>query len=329
MAQPNSLSIPQLAQTKARLPLSIVIVNWNTRDLLAACLHSVLDEAKRSRVMGGVANIEVIVVDNASTDGSAEMLRRDFPQVKLIANTGNPGFARANNQALRECGGEYVMLLNPDTEILSGALDGLLLFLQNQLRIGVVAPRILNTDRSLQESVYPLPTLGRELWRMFHLDKLRPLGIYPMRLWDTNTPREVESALGACLLIRREVLVQIGLLDEDYFIYSEEIDWCQRARNAGWQIWWVPQAMIVHHGGQSTGQVRTEMFLQLYRGKVIYFRKHHGNPITRMYKGVLMGATVARLSLSPIAWLQRSPRRERQRHLAHAYGRLLVELPKM
>ena len=330
MVQHNHMkNIPALRTGAATLPLSIVIVSWNTRKLLAACLRSVLGEMHRCPMVGDVANAEVIVIDNASTDGTADMLRQHFPQVKLIANAHNPGFASANNQGLRDCVGQQVLLLNPDTELLPGTLETLFEFLQTHPEAGMVAPRILNPDRTLQESAYPLPTLSREVWRMFHLDKLRPMGIYSMRLWDTDQPREVESALGACLLVRRAVLLQIGLLDEDYFVYSEEIDWCHRARLADWQIWWVPQAAIIHHGGQSTGQVKTEMFLQLYRGKVIYFRKHHGTPVTRMYKSMLLGATVARLSLSPIAWLQRSPRRERHLHLAQAYQCLLAELPGM
>lgn len=164
---------------------------------------------------------------------------------------------------------------------------------------------------------------------MFHLDKLHPLGIYRMQDWDVSVPREVESTLGACLLVQRSVLAQIGLLDEDYFMYSEEIDFCVRARKAGWQIWWVPQAQVIHYGGQSTRQVAVTMFLTLYEGKVKYFRKHLGRAKTQLYKSVLMGATLARLSLSPVVLLERDERRQRHLHLARAYGRLLSALPRM
>lgn len=319
-------SIPILREAIARLMLSVVIVNWNTRPLLEQCVLTVFADLDHA---GLLERSEVFVIDNASTDGSAAMVQTRFPQVMLIENNQNPGFAKANNQALRQCAGEYVLLLNPDTEVLPSTLRALLAFAQTQPKAGIIAPRILNPDCSLQESAYPLPSLAREVWRLFHLDKLYALGIYRMQDWDVKQPREVESALGACLLVRRSVLAQIGLLDEDYFMYSEEIDLCARARKAGWQIWWVPQAQVIHYGGQSTRQVATTMFLTLYEGKVKYFRKHLGRRATRLYKSVLMGAALARLSASPVALLERAPHRERHLHLARAYGRLLAALPKM
>ena len=326
MTATHSTNIPSLSNARASLTLSVVIVNWNTCDLLVKCLHTLYADLDHAGLRDSA---EVFVIDNASTDGSPAQMRQHFPQVRLIENADNPGFACANNQALRQCMGEYVLLLNPDTEILPSALNSLMKFAKSNPQAGIIAPRILNPDCSLQESAYPLPSLRGEVWRMFHLDKLHPLGIYRMQDWDVSVPREVESTLGACLLVQRSVLAQIGLLDEDYFMYSEEIDLCVRARKAGWQIWWVPQAQVIHYGGQSTRQVAVTMFLTLYEGKVKYFRKHLGRAKTQLYKSVLMGATLARLSLSPVVLLERDERRQRHLHLARAYGRLLSALPRM
>ncbi len=319
-------SIPILKEALPRLTISVVIVNWNTQKLLAQCLHTVFADLDHA---GLHERAEVFVIDNASSDDSVTMIRSQFPRVTVIENSHNPGFATANNQALRQCAGEYVLLLNPDTEVLPSTLRTLIAFAQTQPKAGIITPRILNPDCSLQESTYPLPSLMREVWRMFHLDKLHALGIYRMHDWDLKQPREVESALGACLLVRRSVLAQIGLLDEDYFMYSEEIDLCARARKAGWQIWWVPQAQVIHYGGQSTRQVAVAMFLTLYEGKVKYFRKHLGARDTRLYKSVLMGAALARLSVSPLILVERVARREHHLQLTRAYRQLLLALPRM
>ncbi len=328
MANDSALarSIPILKEPLARLTLSVVVVNWNTRALLTQCLHTVFADLDHAGLRDSA---EVFVIDNASTDGSAAAIGSQFPQVTLIENAHNPGFAAANNQALRQCVGEYVLLLNPDTEVLPSTLRTLMAFAQTQPEAGIIAPRILNPDCSLQESAYPLPSLVREVWRMFHLDKLHAMGVYRMHGWDVKQPREVESALGACLLVRRSVLAQIGLLDEDYFMYSEEIDLCVRARKMGWQIWWVPPAQVIHYGGQSTRQVAVTMFLTLYEGKVKYFRKHVGLLDTQLYKGVLMGAALARVLASPMMLFERRARRAQHLHLVRAYGRLLVALPGM
>jgi N-acetylglucosaminyl-diphospho-decaprenol L-rhamnosyltransferase len=147
--------------------------------------------------------------------------------------------------------------------------------------------------------------------------------------WDLDTPREVDMIQGACLLLRREALDQVGLLDEDYFIYSEEVDLCHRLRQRGWKVYWVPQAQVIHYGGQSTRQVAADMFLRLYQGKVLYFRKHHGRLAAQAYKLILLIAALARLLLSPLAWLERPPLRQQHLALADHYRRLVMALPEM
>ena len=299
--------------------LSILIVNWNTRDLLARCLASIYAHPPSPA-------FEVIVVDNASTDGSPAMVRERFPQVRLIENGENVGFARANNQAIRESRGAYLLLLNSDTLVLPAAFDRLLAFMAAHPRAGMVGPRVLNPDGSLQPSCTPFPTLAREAWRMFHGDRIRPWAVYAMTAWDVETPREVDVLMGAALLVRRQVIDEIGLLDEAFFMYSEEVDWCLRAKKAGWKVWWEPRAQIIHYGGQSSKQASEKMFLHLYRSKVLFFRKHYGPLQTTLYKGILALASLPRLLLAPLAMLQSPPQKAQNRHLAARYRHLLTEV---
>ncbi|MDX1523670.1 MAG: glycosyltransferase family 2 protein [Anaerolineae bacterium] len=315
--------------------LSVIIVNWNTRELLAICLESVASsanleiaaEATRNTAAPENFTAETWVVDNVSTDGSAQMVQKCFPWVNLIENRQNVGFAGANNQAICQSTGHYVLFLNPDTEVKPDALETLIRFLEKHPQAGAVGPHTLNGDGTLQTSCYPVPTLARELWRLFHLDALHAYGTYSMKTWVLDQPRQVDALLGACLLVRREVLDQIGLLDEQYFIYSEEIDLCYRIQKAGWKLYWVPEAKIIHYGGQSTQQVRTKMFLQLYRSKLLFFRKHYGWLAAQIYKLIILFAALGRILVSPVAWLGNSDRRKKQRDLAIAYLRLVKALP--
>lgn len=311
----------QLQATDQRA-ISIVIVNWNTRDLLLQCLRSIFEgvDSPRSNYP------EVIVVDNASTDGSAQAVRKTFPQVNLIENGQNVGFARANNQAITRCQGDYILLLNPDTEVAAGALHALLEFMDRHPEAGAVGPRTLNPNGTLQASAYPAPSLLRELWFLLHLDIIYPFGRYHMEGWSQDDAREVDGLLGACILLRRSALDQVGPLDEDFFMYSEEVDLCYRLREAGWHLYWIPQAEIVHYGGQSTGQVAAEMFAQLYRSKVIYFGKHHGKGKARLYKLVLYLGALPRLLLTPVTWIVPNSYLTRYRRLASNYRRLVLEL---
>ncbi|MCB8978368.1 MAG: glycosyltransferase family 2 protein [Ardenticatenaceae bacterium] len=304
------------------MKLSIVIVSWNTKTLLAGCLDSVFANPPG-------CDFDVWVVDNASTDDSVQMVRQQFPQVELIVNQENIGFAPANNQAIERCNGRYVLLLNPDTEVLPGGLAELVEFMDSHPDTGAAGSRLLNPDHSLQPSCYPMLTLGRELWRLFHLDILLPYAQYRMYSWDVEQPQRVEVIQGASFLVRREALEQIGLLDEAYFMYTEEVDLCYRLQKAGWQLFWIPRSKVIHFGGQSTQQVATNMFLQLYKSKIQFFRKHYGRFAAGAYKFILMAASLARLSLSPLAWLRRGPARARRLTLAHNYRLLLGALPAM
>jgi GT2 family glycosyltransferase len=302
--------------------ISIIIVSWNTAWFLENCLASILANPPTSQ-------FENWVVDNASTDDSPRMVREIFPQVHLVENRENVGFARANNQAIQRCTGKYILLLNPDTLVASGALQALVDFLDEHPEAGAAGARILNPDCSLQISSHPRPTLSRELWRLFHLDSLSPYAEYPVTKWETNQAQEVDVLIGACLLLRKEVLDQVGFLDEEYFMYSEEVDLCYRIQRAGWRLFWVPQAEVVHFGGQSTQQAPTEMFLNLYHGKIKYFRKLNGWSAAQIYKLILMMAALSRLVLSPFVFLEHSSRRQKHLTLVDRYWRLILALPRM
>jgi GT2 family glycosyltransferase len=304
------------------MKLSIIIVNWNTRDLLRECLSSIYKHPPS-------AAFEVLVVDNASADGSVQMLEEGFPQVRLIENHENIGFARANNQAIQQSIGHYVLLLNPDTQVKPNTLVDLVEFLDENPQAGAAGPRLLNPDGNLQTSCYPAPTLSKELWRLFHLDKLYTYGVYAMQAWDLDAPRSVDIVKGASLILRREALDQVGLLDEDYFIYTEEVDLCYRLKKSGWQLFWVPRSQVIHHEGQSTQLKSREMFLQLYKSKLIFFRKNHGSLAAGIYKAILFTASLTRLVVSPLAWLERGPKRQQHLKLAGNYFRMIMSLSGM
>lgn len=323
------MSVMPVSQDSTGVPVpehlvSIVIVSWNTRELLRACLESSLHAC---RSLEGA--VEIIVVDNASDDGSGEMVCESFPLVRVIRNDANAGFARATNQGIREATGRYLLLLNPDTQATPGFLRTLVSFLEGHPSCGAVGPRLVGSDGQDQVSCFPLPTLSRELWRLFHLDLFHAWARYPARRLRSNCPINVESIQGACLLVRRTALAQTGLLDEDFFIYTEEIDLCRRLLDRGWSIYWVPESAVVHHGGASTAQVSSRMFLELYRSKVHYFRKHTGRWGAAAYKGVLLAATLARLVLPPLVIAVLPSRREKWRGLLNNYSSLLAELPAL
>lgn len=302
------------------MKLSIIVVNWNTCEYLRDCLASVYANPPS-------CDFEVWVVDNNSRDDSRHMVKDRFPQVNLISNGQNVGFARANNQAIRQSNGQYVLLLNSDTKVKPGALDALMTFADENPQAGAVGAQILNADGTLQISCYPAPTLSRELWYLLHLDYLRAYGEYRMETWNPCEPRPVDILLGACLLLRRAALDEVGLLDEDFFMYSEEVDLCYRLKGKGWQIFWAPQAKIIHYGGQSTTQVAAKMFVQLYRSKVMFFRKHYGPAAVLLYKSILAIISLPRILSTLFIWAMPAGHRQQLRVVGANYRRLIVELP--
>jgi N-acetylglucosaminyl-diphospho-decaprenol L-rhamnosyltransferase len=259
--------------------LTVVTVSYNTQKLLADCLGSVLAGMERSHLVG-----QVWVVDNASTDGSADMVRACFPDVHLVAHDQNLGFAGGNNLALREIetGGHprshHTLFLNPDTLVLGDALGQMVRFLDETPGAGAVGARLVNGDGSFQHSAFAFPGLAQIFLDFFpihhRLFDSRLNGRYPRRWYEVGQPFAVDHPLGAALMVRAEVLAQAGGFDEQFFMYCEEIDLCRRIKSAGWDIYCLPRAEIVHLVGQSTRQFRDRMFVALWRSRFLMFEKH-------------------------------------------------------
>ena len=306
-------------QTRS-IKVSIIIVSYNVREYLINCLDSIYKQ-------NTTLVYDVWVVDNASTDGSQEIVKKRYPQVNLIVNQHNVGFASANNQAIHQSSGEYIWLLNPDTIVDSTALQNLYLFLQENQDAGVAGSRLLNPDGSLQISCYPFPTLLRETWRLFLLDYFIPLGAYRMHTWSLNRPHAADNIQGASLMIPRFVLDQVGLFDEDYFVYTEEVDLNFRIQKAGWANYWVPASRVTHFGGQSTRQHQISMFLRLYQTKIHFFRKHYGHDEADRYKKMLSFASWVRVKISSIEIKFRKNASEKALYLYDNYQKLLDLLP--
>jgi N-acetylglucosaminyl-diphospho-decaprenol L-rhamnosyltransferase len=249
--------------------ISVVIVGWQVRELLRGCLASIAAHEDRDA-------LEVWVVDNASTDGTAAMVAAEFPWVRLVALDHNPGFAAGNNVALQRATGDVAILLNPDTELHDAALTLLAAYLRTHPAVGVVGPRLENPDGSPQSAGFAPPSLF-QVWydlvpwprRLYHS---RLNGRYPNA--PTETAYAVGFPLGACLAVRRDVLERVGLLDEAYGMYMEELDFCARIRAAGYAVMILPTVAVTHHGGQSTGQMPEAMFLALHRARRRFYTRY-------------------------------------------------------
>lgn len=266
------------AGTLATPMVSVLIVNWNTRDLLSACLRSI--ERHASATLH-----EVIVVDNASTDGSAEMVARDFPHTRLLANTVNAGYARGNNQAASAATGEFLLTLNPDTELVDDALERGVSALRSAPSYGALGARLLDPDGSTQRSVRGFPTMLGVFGALSGLDRLLPgssLGSYFLRAFDYDSPGPAPQPMGTFLMFRREALRSVGdpctPFDEDFPIFFNEVDLLWRLDQAGWPCWYDPAVRVLHHGGQSTRQVRKSMIWESHKSLVRYLGRHARGP---------------------------------------------------
>ncbi|HHE71027.1 MAG TPA: glycosyltransferase family 2 protein, partial [Chloroflexi bacterium] len=233
--------------------LSVIIVSWNVRELLLQAIDSL-----KATWQGPRQDLEIIVVDNASTDGTPEMLRSSAQDVRLLINRENRGFAAANNQGLAIARGQYILLLNSDTLVRPQALRRLVAYLETHPDTGLVGPRLLNEDGSIQPSRRRFPTLPILFLESTWLEGLLPrkaLALYYVEDRPDDMPQDVDWVTGAAMLVRRETIDEVGPLDEGFFMYSEELDWCRRIRGAGWRIAYEPAAEVVHYGGKSSDQV--------------------------------------------------------------------------
>ena len=271
--------------------LSIVIVSYNTKELLRECLTSI----ERT----GTNALELFVVDNASSDGSPEMVRRDFPGVKVISNSRNVGFAPANNQALRQCTGKFIMLLNSDTIMLEGTIEKIIAFMEQHPDAGVVGCKLLNTDGSLQPSATSFPNVIKDTIGIAlkgNVLKNNPvtrtiisrvgkiMGMSASRFDEHLQTKETDYPRGACFTIRREALDDVGLLDEEYFFTGEEMDWCYRAKQKGWKVYYYPDAAVIHHDHGATKQMMGKVFVQTRKSALRFYQKHYSPVKTELMK---------------------------------------------
>ena len=243
--------------------LTVVIINWNTREDLLVCLDSVEFVTKGFTV-------ETIVVDNGSQDGSQDIVKKCYPWVSLIENKKNFGFAKAANDALRQMKGRYALLLNPDTQVKHGAIEPLVSFMDTHIEAGVVGVQLLNSDGSRQNSIANFPSLATELLNKSLLRWLFPKK-FPGKERTYSEPVEVNSVIGACLMVRRDALGQVGLLDEGYFLFLEETDWCYRMKKAGWKVYHIPQVEVYHFQGRSAERDKKRAKIEYYRSRYHFF----------------------------------------------------------
>ncbi len=259
--------------------LSVIVVNWNTCRLLDACLQSV--ESTRQNL-----RIDVLVVDNGSSDGSVDMVRQRFPGFLLIANADNRGYAAANNQAIERARGQYLLLLNSDAAVEPAALRTIVAYADDHPDVGVIGPKLLNPDGTLQPSGGRFPTPASTVASLLGLHRLMGWPRYGTRR-DYTKPADVDEVSGAAILIRRQVIDQIGVLDEGYTWGYEDVDFCLRARRAGWRVRYVPDARVVHQWGGSQRLAPAPTIVKAIAGRRRYFQKHYG----RLSAALVMAAT--------------------------------------
>jgi N-acetylglucosaminyl-diphospho-decaprenol L-rhamnosyltransferase len=295
------------------LDLAIVIVNYNVRELLRRCLESVYASE-------GMLRLGVCVVDNASADGSAQMVREWFPQVKLIANSENLGYPAANNQGLIRLGMQaedpdtrprYGLLLNPDTELPSDALATLLAYMDSHQAIGVLGPKLVMPDGRLDlacRRAFPSPEVA--FYRMAGLSRLFPrserFGRYNMTFLDENEPAEVDSVVGAFMLVRREAIDQVGLMDERFWMYGEDLDWAKRMKDVGWRVLYYPEVEVLHVKRASSSQSRRAQ-REFYRAMLIFYYKHYHGQTGRLLHWLILTGIMIKAGGSILPFLRMGP----------------------
>ena len=271
------------------MDISVIIVNWNTRELLLNCLRSVYQTVRD-------ISFEVWVVDNGSSDGSVEAVRSEFPGVHLIENRKNLGFAAANNQALRRMTGRYALLLNSDAELTTDAAQSLMVFMDAAPSAGMACGQLLNPDGSRQNSIANFPSLLALVSNETVLRIVFPKK-FPSKRRDYAHPIEIESGIGACLMIRKSAMDTVGIFDERYFFFFEETDWAYRMKQGGWKIYFTPSARIVHAQGKSAAGSVTSP-IPFYRSRYIYLKKWHPRTCLLMEAAIIVRLLVnAALSL--------------------------------
>ncbi|MFC1699071.1 glycosyltransferase family 2 protein [Candidatus Omnitrophota bacterium] len=277
--------------------LSIIIVSWNTKEYLKKCLDSVYRQTK------GIT-FQVWVVDNASSDGSPEMVQADYPQVRLIVNKENVGFARANNQALLQIKARFALLLNSDTVARKDAIYRLVEFMDKNSAVGIGGPRLVSPDNKPQPIHYIFPSLATAVFMYLPIKRLF--------LHQPRRPRPLAYVSGACLIIRQEVIDQIGLLEEEWFMYAEDADWCLRAKRAGWKIYIIPDAEVVHYSQQSAKIYGLElMSAEKTKNNYLFFKKHYNPLKVSLFVLITVSAVSLKITFSRVACVLLKSRTER------------------
>lgn len=258
--------------------ISIVIVAWNSWKYLPACLDSIFAQTE--------VNKEIIVIDNDSRDGSSERLSKSYPQVKLIANTRNLGYARACNQGMKEAKGEFILLLNPDTVLQAGSLAAMLGFMTKNSEVGALGPQLLNLDGTIQPSCRRFPTYRTLLWELTGLSRLLPthpvFGSWRMGDFDFQKSREVDQPMASALLVRKEVKESVGLMDERFAMFFNDVDFCYRIKQAGFKIVYYTESKVFHHLGGSTRKRKALMIIHSHWGFLRYLQKYHSGGLDKL-----------------------------------------------
>ena len=271
--------------------ISVIIVNWNTKSLLLDCVDSLYRTTRDS-------SLEIIVVDNASTDGSVDALRKAFPLVRIIVNPANFGFAKANNIGIREAKGRYICLVNSDVKALDGVLDKMHAYMESHPEIGALAPRAYFGDMQIQKTCRKFPTLRNIFCEEFFLNNLFPTVVAfrgrEMHWFDYETIMDIEVLSGCFLMVRSEVVRQVGLLDERFFFYSEDVDWCKRIHDTGWKLVYYPEAEAIHYGGGSSANDAARFNIELIRANWQYWKKHKSRAAVALFWLIKFTGTLVR-----------------------------------
>jgi len=293
----------QVTAQQNAMDISVIIVGWNARRYLELCLES-LTTAPPCRSM------EIIVVDNASSDGCVEMIEAKFPQVKLVKSRENLGFAKGNNVGIRQCRGRYVALVNPDVIVFPGCLDALADFLEQNPKVGNVGPRVLNPDMTLQSTCRRFPTLWNNFCSASGLatafKNSRRFAGEHMFYFSHDRTLPVDVLVGCFSMIRRETFDQVGLLDEDLFMYGDDVDWCRRCWKSGWEVVFFPGAKAIHDRGKITAPYPVRFAVAQQRSVLHYWRKHHGFWGMMGIRGIMFSRHLVRYLLALVVGVARS-----------------------
>ena len=303
--------------------ISISIVNRNTKSLIEGCLRSIYETTHK-------VSFEIFVVDNDSSDNSSQMVANKFPQVNLIQNRENLGYAKANNQAIKTSKGRYILILNSDTVVLPNAIDVMVNFMDKHSEAGTVGCKLLNSDGSLQ------PSYNKRFCNLIDafLDNIFFSFTIKMRILNNrifrkylihhfykgyNVEQEIAWSGGSCLMVRRQTLEEVGLMDEHFFMYSEEQDWCYRIKSAGWKIYYIPDAQIIHYGNQSSQQCSDIIFPVIYRSRMLFYKKHYGDKSFRILRSFMIAGLILRTVILGIMYVFVPQKRERIKERLKTY----------